>query len=64
MNEQQITEQIRIWETQRSEQRFEVAAKFAGEARSHLHVGKVELARRKLLAAFNVATGGLQEVEL
>lgn len=57
MDEQQISEQIQIWLKQRNEQRYEVAAKFAGEARSLLRDGKAELAKRKMKAAVNIATG-------
>jgi hypothetical protein len=43
----------------RDEQAREVAAKFLCEARSHLRNGKVDLAKRKVAAADNVLSGGV-----
>jgi hypothetical protein len=58
MTEDEITAQIQVWQAAASEQRFEVAAKFAGEARSHLRNGKLELAERKKAAADFIALNG------
>ena len=55
MTENEMTAQIQAWEASATEQRFEVAAKFLCEARSHLRAGKVELAERKRHAAYAVA---------
>jgi len=58
MTEDEITAQIQVWQAAASEQRFEVAAKFAGEARSHLRNGKLDLAERKMAAADFIALNG------
>ena len=55
MNEDQISEQIRLWQQTGDHQPHEVAIKFAFEARSHLRAGKTELAERKWQAALRVA---------
>jgi hypothetical protein len=57
MTEDEITTHINAWQLARDNQQHEVAAKFACEARSHLRVGKVELANRKMAAAIAVANG-------
>ena len=59
MTEDELTAQIQAWEASATEQRFEVAAKFLCEARSHLRAGKVDLAERKTKAAFAVVDGGV-----
>lgn len=57
MTEDSITAQIEAWQSVPNSQPHEVAAKFAGEARSHLRNGKLELAERKMQAAESVVSG-------
>jgi hypothetical protein len=57
MTEDQISEQIALWQQTGDHQPHEVAIKFAFEARTYLRAGKTELAERKMRAAIAVATG-------
>lgn len=57
MTEEEITNQIILWQQTGDHQPHEVAIKFACEARMYLRAGKTELAERKMSAAMNVAAG-------
>jgi hypothetical protein len=57
VTEDDLTAQIQAWTRIRDSQPHEVAAKFLCEARSFARSGKVELAEKKIAAAYAVVKG-------